>query len=293
MAWIESHQELWRHPKTKKLARELNIPIPYAIGLLHGLWYYALDFAQDGNLSKIENEELADAAGWNQDANEFVTALIKARFIDKEDDGSVLHDWNDYAGRLMDQRAQKRENDRKRQQNYRQKHRDKERHVDVTRDTEVNRTCTVPNTTVPNHTILFDDVVDKGRSQSMEAVENFLESRSLTLDAYIDMTDSIKAEAQQITESIFQKFTKRVPTQQDVVNVFAHTCKRSQVDGEWDISFNRDTIDLLLYSFEKSTMAGCPGNWNYINGCMDRLTQRGIKTLEDAEQFDYKREGSP
>ena len=24
MAWIESHQELWRHPKTKKLARLLG-----------------------------------------------------------------------------------------------------------------------------------------------------------------------------------------------------------------------------------------------------------------------------
>ena len=39
MAWIESHQEIWRHPKTKKLARLLSVSVPTAVGHLHGIWY--------------------------------------------------------------------------------------------------------------------------------------------------------------------------------------------------------------------------------------------------------------
>ena len=45
MAWIESHQELWRHPKTKKLARLLGVSVPTVVGHLHGIWYWALDFS--------------------------------------------------------------------------------------------------------------------------------------------------------------------------------------------------------------------------------------------------------
>ena len=61
MAWIESHQELWRHPKTKKLARLLAVSVPTAIGHLHGIWYWALDFAQDGDLRRYDPEERASA----------------------------------------------------------------------------------------------------------------------------------------------------------------------------------------------------------------------------------------
>lgn len=68
MAWIESHQELWRHPKTKKLARLLQISIPTAVGHLHGLWYWAMDFAQDGDLSSYDAEDIADAVMWEGDA---------------------------------------------------------------------------------------------------------------------------------------------------------------------------------------------------------------------------------
>lgn len=58
MAWIESHQEIWRHPKTKKLARLLGVSVPTAVGHLHGIWYWALDFAQDadfigGNVHRV------------------------------------------------------------------------------------------------------------------------------------------------------------------------------------------------------------------------------------------------
>jgi hypothetical protein len=106
MAWIESHQELARHPKTKRLARAAGISIPAAIGHLHLLWWWALDYAQDGSLHGFTPEDIADGMEWDgEDANGFVEALINAGFLDQEDDGTLsIHDWHDYAGRLINQR---------------------------------------------------------------------------------------------------------------------------------------------------------------------------------------------
>lgn len=52
MAWLRSHQELARHPKVKRLSRQLNISLPQAIGHLHLLWWWCMDYAQDGDLTE-------------------------------------------------------------------------------------------------------------------------------------------------------------------------------------------------------------------------------------------------
>ena len=54
------------HPKTKKLARLLGVSVPTVVGHLHGIWYWALDFAQDGDLHQYDPEEIADAALWRE-----------------------------------------------------------------------------------------------------------------------------------------------------------------------------------------------------------------------------------
>lgn len=121
MAWIESHQELWRHPKTKKLARLLGVSVPTVVGHLHGIWYWALDFAQDGDLHQYDPEEIADAALWEGDPGQFIEALVAAGYLDQTDDGLSLHDWYDYAGRLIEQREARREQDRARKQRQRER----------------------------------------------------------------------------------------------------------------------------------------------------------------------------
>jgi len=114
MAWIESHQELGRHPKTRRLARMLGISLPAAVGHLHYLWWWALDFAEDGDLSDYDRYEIAEAALWEGDPDEFVDALIHARFVDQTGDGGLaLHDWDEYAGRLIERRARDRERKRR------------------------------------------------------------------------------------------------------------------------------------------------------------------------------------
>lgn len=109
MAWLRSEQSLAGHPKTKRAARSLGISIPAMIGHLHCLWYWALDYAQDGSLSKYEPWEIADAALYPGEPDDFIDALKncgkdRPGFLEITDAGLVIHDWYDYAGCLIDAR---------------------------------------------------------------------------------------------------------------------------------------------------------------------------------------------
>lgn len=149
MAWIESHQELSRHPKTKRLARLLNVSIPSAVGYLHMLWWWAMDFAQDGDLSQFDSDDVADALMWDGHSDDLVRALATSGFIDIDGDSIHIHDWDEYAGRLIE----------KREQNAERKRKSRERHKGVThtshrqeRDFVGSHRATAPNQTAPNQT---------------------------------------------------------------------------------------------------------------------------------------------
>lgn len=102
MAYIPSHQELKEHPKTRRAARRCGVSIPAMIGHLHLLWWWALDHGPDGDLSRFESEDLADAAMWEGDPEEFVKALVDCGPGGTEgflsSDGK-LHDWDEYGGK--------------------------------------------------------------------------------------------------------------------------------------------------------------------------------------------------
>lgn len=122
MAWIESHQSLAGHPKTKKFARKLGVSIPAAIGHLHMLWWWALDYAQDGNISRHDPEDIADAMGWSGDPDDLFDALLTAGanrpgWIERRDDAYYLHDWHQYGGKFIKERA----DDAERKRNARKK----------------------------------------------------------------------------------------------------------------------------------------------------------------------------
>lgn len=104
VAWIESHQSLLRHRKTLRAASLLKIGRHQLIGHLHALWWWALDnVAEDGDLSGISDSEIDAAAEY--DAGGFAEALAHAGFLDGDaDEARSLHDWSEYAGRLLRQR---------------------------------------------------------------------------------------------------------------------------------------------------------------------------------------------
>ena len=113
MAWIESHQSLLTHRKTIRAATLLKVNRYQLIGHLHALWWWALDNAPDGVLAELTAEEIAEATGWpTKRGAELVQALVEAGFIDVEP--ARLHDWMDYAGRLIVRRTAERERQRTR-----------------------------------------------------------------------------------------------------------------------------------------------------------------------------------
>ena len=96
MAWIESHQELARHPKTRRLSRELGVSLPGAIGQLHLFWYWAIDHAPDGDLTGVNIDDLANGVMWEGDPVVLVQALQSSEFVDAD---LQIHDWKQYSGR--------------------------------------------------------------------------------------------------------------------------------------------------------------------------------------------------
>ena len=108
MAWIKSDQSLANHPKLILLARELQISKVEALGHLHLLWYWVLEYADDGELKYLDL--IPDACEWSGDQQVFLDALIKYGFIDTTYDPENnfteyhVHDWLDYSGALYEKR---------------------------------------------------------------------------------------------------------------------------------------------------------------------------------------------
>lgn len=101
MAWIEAHQSLQRHPKLLHLSRLVKTRRLTLVGHLLCLWWWALDYAQDGYVGKFDVETIAEAAEWTKEPGSFVDALRTARWLDAD---GKLHNWERYVGRLLDQR---------------------------------------------------------------------------------------------------------------------------------------------------------------------------------------------
>ncbi|MBD5469239.1 MAG: hypothetical protein HDR21_14010 [Lachnospiraceae bacterium] len=116
MAWIQVHQTIKDHRKTYDASDALEIQPAHMLGLLVNFWLWALDNAPAGDLQGISNRTIARAAGWPEaDADRFVESLEIAGWIDSTEDGNlVIHDWLDYAGKLIDQREAEKQRSRKR-----------------------------------------------------------------------------------------------------------------------------------------------------------------------------------
>lgn len=115
MAWIQVHQQLKDHRKLLAAADELEIEPPHMLGLLTSFWLWALDNAPSGSLEGISNRNIARAAQWNKEPDAFVEAMKSAGFLDITEDGTLeIHDWYEYAGKLIDQREAEKQRSRRR-----------------------------------------------------------------------------------------------------------------------------------------------------------------------------------
>jgi len=118
LSWLEAHQSLRDHPKRDRLSELLfvgTVPDDVAdlasIGVLLNLWWWAIDYARDGDLSKFSDLQVAKGCGYAGDPVLLVQALTDAGFIDKKP--RRIHDWDEYGGTLIARRQ--RDAERKRE----------------------------------------------------------------------------------------------------------------------------------------------------------------------------------
>jgi hypothetical protein len=147
MAWIELHQTLREHKKLFACADVLNLSRIEMIGTLVSLWLWALDNAQDGSLAGISDKTIARVCDYpEKKAGKLVDALASNGFIDWDGECYIIHDWYDYAGKLMERR----EKDRERKKTSKGS-RKNSAGIPMERPKNSHATVPLPYSTVPNH----------------------------------------------------------------------------------------------------------------------------------------------
>ena len=106
MAWLQVHQTLKDHRKLFDAADQLEVEPPHMMGLLVSFWLWALDNAPTGSLVDITPRMISRAAQWDGDPEKLAKTLIRAGWIDEKEDGTLeIHDWYEYAGKLIDRQT--------------------------------------------------------------------------------------------------------------------------------------------------------------------------------------------
>ena len=93
--------DLRHHPKLIASARSLQLPRVHLMGHLTNMWLGALEFAEDGDLWRGDDEaslrffeSLADISG---ESGQFLEVFRKDRWLD----GWLIHDWLDHTSELL------------------------------------------------------------------------------------------------------------------------------------------------------------------------------------------------
>lgn len=87
--------DFFDHPKTMKLLRSMGMD---ALICLQRLWCFAGKYRPDGTLSDMEEIDIEFAARWTGEHGEFVSGMVKLKWIDCADGVYILHDWHDHNG---------------------------------------------------------------------------------------------------------------------------------------------------------------------------------------------------
>lgn len=105
MAWLQSHQDIAGHPKTNKFRRKLGVNVHESVGILHYIWYWAMDHAGDGDISHFSAEDIADGCQYQGNADELLEALESSGYIED----NRLWRWDEIGGKLLISREKSKE----------------------------------------------------------------------------------------------------------------------------------------------------------------------------------------
>lgn len=266
MAWIEVHQELREHKKLYACAEDLKIGRVEMLGTVISLWLWALDNAQDGSLEGVSDRTIARVCGWpEKKAKVLVEALVVHGWLDRDGDRLVIHDWMEYAGRLMERR----EKDRKRKRRGADSNGTSDGIPSEAHGSSAeNPALPYPNRTLPYSTYISGGDGDRAR----EASDRELALIGLRPGEYPQVTAQTVATVVRVTDALFSSMPERTVSVYDRRKVFEH--------------MGYETDGLLRYAVRASMQAGKGGNWNYIDGVLARLAARGITTEADAIAWD-------
>lgn len=86
------------HRKTRRLARLLEIPPCFALGILESLWHTAAEQTPRGDIGALSDQDIADELFYEGEAERLVDALVDAGWLDRSDEYRlVIHDWSSHA----------------------------------------------------------------------------------------------------------------------------------------------------------------------------------------------------
>lgn len=125
MAWISVHTGI-DGPKLRDFRKILRCSKFEATGILVYLWHWGLENATtDGHILHADKEDIVEcvmqsSAGCSIPAEKIVDALLDAGWIDQNENGFYLHDWETWQEQWYKAKA-RRESDTKRKQESRRK----------------------------------------------------------------------------------------------------------------------------------------------------------------------------
>lgn len=100
--WIQVYSNLPTHDKTYALAERLKVPQYAAVGLMVCLWAWASVNAPDGDITAYTARAIADACGWKKSPIGLLDALKDVCLVDETDGKRSIHNWAQYAEKLID-----------------------------------------------------------------------------------------------------------------------------------------------------------------------------------------------
>ncbi len=84
-----------------RLARQLDVNEPAALGYLIFFLWWVIDNAPDGDVTDMDELSLANYLNWHENAHQLAQAFITAEVITRADDGRLhVFDWNDWQAGL-------------------------------------------------------------------------------------------------------------------------------------------------------------------------------------------------
>lgn len=296
MAWIRIEQSLTQNRKLYSLKSAIRIDTAKAIGTLALLWMWAIDNADSGSLGCITAEQLAEVCQFPRGrAPQLRQALLDSGFLELRGADLVIHDWDDFGGRIEKRRAYNKDYKRRQRAGNSESTLTEADVKDIEQNrTEKNRTDQnrQEQTRQENSFSGGDGGARAGANAQDTEVGDYLLGRELVPESWFGQESGLTAKVRLFADSLFKRVWGRSAGPTDYGRVFNAVVDRGEDEsGQARCRFVDDRRDLLMYAFEAAAGAGHTGEWDYVYGVLRRLGERGIHDLGEAEEFEWKRAG--